>query len=290
MGGVPRLVPEPSATAGADVGERERRRAVRSVQATYDAIWSRFRPGDREWSEGSDQRVERFLTEVRATGDELVGRLVLDAGCGPGTLTRAITRYGCDSVGLDVSASVVRAHAAMSPAERARTQFVQGDLVDHPFADGRFDVVYAGGVLHLDPDPERAFRSLCRPLRTGGTMFVWVYRHVPGRGHAARQVLRDLFGRFPERVRVVLVTLWLPQAMLRQYVRTVLGRNDERDRLRWRERLVHLLDHYTPRIRWELDPDDVRGWFEAAGFRDIDVHDGGDGALGFGVTARLGDP
>jgi SAM-dependent methyltransferase/uncharacterized protein YbaR (Trm112 family) len=274
--GVPRLLPH-AATDDHDG-------AAESIQTTYDAMWARFQPGDTEWSIELEDRVADFLAEVRLTVDELAGRLVLDAGCGPGTLTRAINRYGCESVGLDVSESVAAAFERYATDASSRAHFVQGDLVNHPFRDDLFDVIYSGGVLHLNPDPAEAFHGLCRPLKPGGTMYIWVYGKTPGRYHAIRQSIRSFVSRMPQRVRYGFVLLWLPQAMLRQYVRSLLGKNEAGDRLKWRERFVHLLDHYTPQYRWELSQEEVQGWFDDAGFGGVEFSSDG---LGFGVVGRM---
>jgi SAM-dependent methyltransferase/uncharacterized protein YbaR (Trm112 family) len=275
--GVPRLLPQH------ETGDHDG--AAESIQTTYDAMWARFRPGDTEWSIELEERVSGFLPEVRLGADDLAGKLVLDAGCGPGTLTRAINRYGCESVGIDVSESVATAFERYATDVSSNAHYVQGDLVNHPFRDDLFDVVYSGGVLHLNPDPAAAFHALCRPLKVDGTMYIWVYGKTPGRYHAIRQSIRSLVSRVPQRVRYALVLLWLPQAMLRQYVRTLRGTNDVGDRLKWRERFVHLLDHYTPQYRWELAEDDVQGWFDDAGFTDVEFRRDG---LGFGVSGRMG--
>jgi hypothetical protein len=84
-------------------------------------------------------------------------------------------------------------------------------------------------------------------------------------------------------VKHTIVVLWLPQAMLRQYLRTALGRNAATDRLTWRERLILLLDHYTPRWRWEHTPEEVKGWYRELGYEQIEQTE--DREWGFGVAA-----
>lgn len=286
--GVARLLPTSATSPGNEPGtSAERSSAARSISETYDAMWSRSRPGDREWSNELEERVEAFPLEVRTDPADLVGKTVLDAGCGLGTLARAIVRFGCSAVGLDVSESVAAAVHGSSPEERAQTDFVQGDLMEHPFRDRVFDIVYAGGVLHLNPEPKAAFTALQRALKPGGVMYIWVYGKVHTRRHAARQMARNVLSRLPHRVRFSIISLWLPQAMLRQRLRTWRGTNDERDRLTTRERFTHLLDHYTPKYRWEFEQDEVRAWFVEAGFTDIEINAAG---MGFGVTATLSTP
>ncbi len=46
--------------------------------------------------------------------------------------------------------------------------FVEGDIEELPFEDGRFDVVISNGVIDLIPDKEVVFASIYRVLRPGG--------------------------------------------------------------------------------------------------------------------------
>jgi ubiquinone/menaquinone biosynthesis C-methylase UbiE len=55
----------------------------------------------------------------------------------------------------------------------------QADVFNLPFPDAHFDVVFAGGVLHHIPDPAKAFASLCRHLKPGGLIGIFVYKVKP---------------------------------------------------------------------------------------------------------------
>ncbi len=80
---------------------------------------------ERTWGFTVDSRIEQMLFEIDRPRAWFAGKVVLDAGCGNGYLTEAITTLGAESVGIDYSDSVMRAQAAR---KSARVHFVRGDL------------------------------------------------------------------------------------------------------------------------------------------------------------------
>ncbi len=99
--------------------------------------------------------------------------VVLDVGCGPGTITAGLARHAGKVVGLDMSAEVVdaaRNHAA--ECGLANASFEVGSVYELPWDDKSFDVVYAHQVLQHLSDPVRALREARRVLRPGGLVAV----------------------------------------------------------------------------------------------------------------------
>jgi SAM-dependent methyltransferase/uncharacterized protein YbaR (Trm112 family) len=255
-----------------------------SVAASFGAEWSHFDyERDRTWYQGVEERCALFLKEIALTRDQLRGRVVLDAGCGNGSLSRGLNQFGCEVLAIDVSASVDVAFRHFAAKGNDRTHFVQGDLMNPPLKHDVFDVIYSSGVLHHNPDTRAALRAIARSLKPAGRIYIWVYGQVPGVAHKLKEVFRRTISPMPSGVKHAIVALWLPQAMLRQYLRTAVGRNTARDRLKWRERFIMLLDHYTPRWRWEHTPDEVKGWYRELGYDHIEQTE--DREWGFGVAA-----
>ena len=103
------------------------------------------------------------------------GMRVLDAGCGPGTVTAGLAKAVTpgEVLGLDVVSEVLdhaRAHAAAEQVDNA--SFVVGDVYKLEFADAQFDVVYANQLLQHLTDPVRALREMRRVLRPSGMLAV----------------------------------------------------------------------------------------------------------------------
>ena len=103
------------------------------------------------------------------------GMHVLDAGCGPGTVTAGLARAVApgEVIGLDVAPGVLehaRAHAAEEAVDNV--SFVAGDIYHLDFAGAEFDVVYANQLLQHLTDPVSAIREIRRVLRPGGLLAV----------------------------------------------------------------------------------------------------------------------
>ena len=100
---------------------------------------------------------------------------ILDAGCGPGTITLGLARLAKSgyAVGVDRSAAVIAdARATADDSEVANVEFRVGDIyaLDYPSAD--FDVVHAHQVLQHLSDPVAALRELGRICEPEGIVAV----------------------------------------------------------------------------------------------------------------------
>ncbi|MCA1821261.1 MAG: class I SAM-dependent methyltransferase [Pseudonocardia sp.] len=127
-----------------------------TVPFDYDAVPERYRLGMQNTHAHSAinlyDRVAQILNELKAV-------LVLDVGCADGVLRAALPTSGPRLIGLDVSATLLRAHPP--PVVRA-------DAARLPFLGGIFDVVTALNVFYHLPDPLCAVREAHRVLRAGG--------------------------------------------------------------------------------------------------------------------------
>jgi ubiquinone/menaquinone biosynthesis C-methylase UbiE len=96
---------------------------------------------------------------------------VLDAGCGVGSIAidLAPTIAPGRMVGIDVDPVQIET-ARRSAADRGieNTEFVTASVLDLPFDDATFDVVYANAVLLYLREPVRALTEMRRVLRPGG--------------------------------------------------------------------------------------------------------------------------
>jgi ubiquinone/menaquinone biosynthesis C-methylase UbiE/uncharacterized protein YbaR (Trm112 family) len=274
--GVPRLLP------GLLLGSPA---ASRSIQESFSREWSHFDYGaDRTWGQSVELRARDFLRHVDQSPDELRGKLVLDAGCGNGALSHAITRFGCEVVATDISSSVEAAYRFFAALGNGRTHFVQSDLMNLALKPKSFDVVFCAGVLHHTPSTKGTLHEVLKVLAPGGTVFVWLYWQVPGLRPKLSEALRRTISPLPAPVKHGIVRALVPQSMLRQYVRELRGRSDPSERLNRRETMVRMLDSYTPRYRWRHTPAEVHDWFAELGFTDVKTTE--QGVEGFGVAAR----
>ena len=134
------------------------------VRGMFDRIAPVYDLMNRVMTGGLDGRWRRLAVgEVVWPGDR-----VLDACCGTGDLAVEAERRGGRVVGLDFSEGMLERARRKSGA----IEWVQGDALALPFADGEFDTVTVGfGVRNL-ADLEGGLRELGRVLRPGGKIAV----------------------------------------------------------------------------------------------------------------------
>ena len=111
------------------------------------------------------------------------GTSVLDAGCGLGgpSLHLAL-EYGCLVTGIDLTQAfcdVAKAFSKRFGVENHVT-YQQGSVLDLPFDDKQFDVVWTQHVSMNIEDKERFFAELFRVVKSGG--FLACYDIIEGTG------------------------------------------------------------------------------------------------------------
>jgi 2-polyprenyl-3-methyl-5-hydroxy-6-metoxy-1,4-benzoquinol methylase len=288
-GGVPRLTPESEISGTASAGQVDVRPA-QAIKESFSAEWSHYDyEQSRTWHETLDARRQLFLKEVDCEPDALAGKVVLDAGCGNGSLSEGISRFGCEVIAVDVTENLEHAHHYFLQHGTGRTHFVHGDLLNVPLRSDSVDILYSSGVLHHNPDTREALRAVAPTVKPGGRIYIWVYHREHGLKFALQLKLRQALGVLPGALKRGFVYVWSIQSMLRQHLRTILRLNDEKDRLTWRERVIDLLDIYTPRYRWMHTQEEVHGWYQELGLKNIkttEVRKWGFGVLGVDSRER----
>jgi hypothetical protein len=98
--------------------------------------------------------------------------------------------------------------------------------------------------------------------------------------------LRSLIAPLPAPIKHGFVALWSLQSIVRQRIRAWRSPGTAEPQLTWKERMVDLLDIYTPRYRWMHTQEEVYGWFADLGFCDVKTTEVRQ--WGFGVLGSLG--
>lgn len=101
--------------------------------------------------------------------EDLVGRRIVDLGCGGGLLAVPLAERGAVVLGIDLAATALRAARARGVAG---FRAVVGDLGAVPVAPGTADVVLLADVLEHVPAPERVVEQAADLLKPGGLLFV----------------------------------------------------------------------------------------------------------------------
>jgi SAM-dependent methyltransferase len=106
----------------------------------------------------------------------VAGKQVLEMGLGEGSESERLIRQGAHWSGIDLTAeSVDRVRTRLTVRELPYRELRQGSILDLPFADDTFDMVFSHGVLHHVPDIKQAQREIHRVLRPGGELVIMVY-------------------------------------------------------------------------------------------------------------------
>ena len=156
-----------------------------AVRGMFDRIAPVYDAMNRIMTVGLDRSWRRVAVEAVVQP----GHRVLDACCGTGDLAVAAEREGGHVTGLDFSPAML---------ERARRKsdtidWVEGDMLALPFADGSFDAATVGfGVRNVD-DLDAGFAELRRVLRPGGRLAVLEITRPRG-------LLRPFFSLWFERI------------------------------------------------------------------------------------------
>lgn len=134
---------------------------------------------------------------------EVVGRDVLEIGCGSAPCARWLAVQGARAVASDLSGSMLRHAAALGRSTGVPVPLVQAGAERLPFGDASFDLACSafGGVPFV-AEPDRVMREVARVLRPGGRWVFsvnhpmrWMFSDDPGPDGLT--VIQSYFDRTP---------------------------------------------------------------------------------------------
>ena len=103
------------------------------------------------------------------------GKKVLDAGCGGGRNAIAMAQLGAAEVyGIDIGRQGI-INAGQRATGLGNVEFSEASILEIPFADNTFDLVWCAGVLMITDDEDQALDELTRVLKPGGLLYLLVY-------------------------------------------------------------------------------------------------------------------
>ena len=218
----------------------------------YDVVWTEYIP---EYEE-TEKHWKIFFS-----AEEVAGRSVLDAGCGTGIFSVIFAKQGAGRVtGIDISeGSLGTARGLKEKFGLDSVEFKQQDMLDLPFADASFDIVWAWGTVHHTTDPFRAIDQLVRVLKPGGALLLAVYTRT--RLTPVHEIIRKTLVRTPRRSWTFL------SKVMALFLAPVVFVFKKREKSRKGEKLEELiLDWYFVPIRHYYRPEEIREYLEKQGF------------------------
>lgn len=144
-------------------------------QATGQLFSDLWGPYDSQLFEDSVQLFFKRLQLARFDETWFQGKTCLDAGCGGGRNSIAMARLGArEVIGIDVGEKgLIDARRRAQNLSNVKLQ--HASILDIPFEDETFDMVWCAGVLMITADEECALNELARVTKKGGYLYLLVY-------------------------------------------------------------------------------------------------------------------
>ena len=133
---------------------------------------------------------------VKKLDDEIpMGSNILEAGCGTGQLSIALSRYARQIYGIDLSkGSLIEAKQFINSNDIKSVHLFRMNIFKLFFEENTFDVIISNGVLHHTYNPKLAFSKLVRVLKPGGIIVIGLYHRYGRIIQKIRQSLIKNFG------------------------------------------------------------------------------------------------
>jgi ubiquinone/menaquinone biosynthesis C-methylase UbiE len=266
--------------------------------ASFAKQWKAFQLTQYDDYNKTNITRDRYLKETGWPDSNLVGEFILEAGCGAGRFTRLLASTGASLLSFDYSSAVEVSHE--QNGHFSNVAFAQADILELPFKENCFDRVFCHGVIQHTPSPSAAFHALNRVLKPGGKFSFDVY-HRDGRIRPwkSKYIWRPITKRMnPDKLMALLewyIPKWLPVDTLIKRV-PILGNYigafipcwnyfytnlPKTQQVQWA--IMDTFDALAPAYDIPVTRQDVVGWFQAAGYSEFEVHEGGTGLVGNGV-------
>jgi 2-polyprenyl-3-methyl-5-hydroxy-6-metoxy-1,4-benzoquinol methylase len=111
--------------------------------------------------------IDIFLSQI-----DLENALVLDAGCGTGHASKRLEKLAFKVISVDLGHQLLRL-----TEKNANTIPTQASILNLPFCENRFDLVFSSEVVEHTPQPLLAVQELWRVIKPGG----WLALSTPNK-------------------------------------------------------------------------------------------------------------
>jgi len=207
-----------------------------------------------------EEELNNFFDLLGITPDDLRGRVILDAGCGCGRLTKALGKYGADVFGIEICTSIEYIYEYCK--SNKNVNIMQADILNLPFKKATFDYVWSKLAICYVHESEQAFKNLSELVKPSGRLFVSV---PPKTDVPFVNKLRDFLKITPKIPRQLLFYFSWCLAPLLSLGKRILKKH-------WtslRTNAFFLFNAMQPEFFTRHTDEEVIGWFKKERFCDI---------------------
>lgn len=105
--------------------------------------------------------------------------IILEAGCGSGVISlKILDKHDANMVLLDISSKPLKISQKNFMKAGKKFLGIQGDILQMPFKDNTFDVVWNQGVVEHFNKPDDAIKEMHRTVKYGGYAVFFVPAHL----------------------------------------------------------------------------------------------------------------
>jgi ubiquinone/menaquinone biosynthesis C-methylase UbiE len=129
---------------------------------------------------------------------DVLGKKVLDVGCGTGFYSLWLSEKGAEVTGIDSSEEMIKIAKEKASKKMLGAKFLIGDVTDLGIEDGMFDVVLSTLVLTDVKELDKAVSELVRVTRKGGDIVISVQHPIITAGDWERESGQKLFRKLDD--------------------------------------------------------------------------------------------
>jgi len=120
--------------------------------------------GDNKTNAYLDQMLKNYFPDPAT-------KFALDLGCGTGTTAFAMSKYGFETTGVDISETAIEIGKDLMMQQNLKVDFIVGDLLNSDYLNKKFDFIYDSHFLHcivFEEDRRKVFDGIKNLLSSGG--------------------------------------------------------------------------------------------------------------------------
>jgi ubiquinone/menaquinone biosynthesis C-methylase UbiE len=148
------------------------RRKMNETQKIYDRFGAKYHAKRLNPSTSFWNRCIEIPAMTSILKKIVIGKKVLDMGCGSGLMTKKISKWKVNVTGLDISKTMIE----IARKENPGINFIHADARSTPFEPSGFDIISSSLMIHYFKDLDGVFKEVSRILLSGGS-FVFSFHH-----------------------------------------------------------------------------------------------------------------